>query len=270
LVAWLLAVAGGGGAGDELVPTVGPIRMELEETFDGGAARVLLTMTPAAPPAPCGKLVAAVDRAPAEIRITIRGIQLAPVGSCRLMEPPPASATIDLTGDTGRRRLILRQKAVSETFALEITDQKISIEPVGSVSVGDLASRGTLLRAPPRTVWVQIWYPSDAARKRFRPQAADLVAAIEAAGGRRFMPPAGRYAPRANAWRVLDPTAAPSPTQPPPALEYHYFTYGGRFEPLAAIGARFKKYDRRSDRPAPGPYMSVLISGWQGRDYSTR
>lgn len=266
LVALLVTVAAESGAAQNPVPLRGSIRVALEETFIDGGAKVLLTLT-ASQPTPCGELIAAVDRTGVETRITIQGIRPPKAGRCELMNPPPASATIDLTGDTGRRRLILRHGARSETFALEITDKQISIDPIDSASLSELESRGTMLRAPPHAVWVAISYPSEAARKRYRPQAAELVAALEGKGARRFTPAKGRYAAAYNAWRALDPKAPPGASPPPPAVDYLYFTYDGRFETLAEIGGRFKKYDRR-DRP--GPSMSIHISGWQGRVFNTR
>lgn len=266
LVALLVTVAAESGAAETPVPLRGSIRVALEETFSGGGAKVLLTLT-ASQPTPCGELIAAVDRTGVETRIRIQGIRPPKAGRCELMNPPPTSATVDLTGDTGRRRLLLRHGARSEAFALEITDKQISIDPIDSASLSELESRGTMLRAPPHAVWVQISYPSEAARKRYRPQAAELVAALEGKGARRFTPANGRYAAAYNAWRALDPKAPPGASSPRPAVDYFYFTYDGRFETLAEIGGRFKKYDRR-DRP--GPSMSVHISGWQGRVFNTR
>jgi hypothetical protein len=267
LLALVFAVAADSGAADKLVQLQAPIRISLEETFVAGAAKVRLTLT-ASQSAPCGRLITSVDRRGTEIWVMVDGIRPPSGGRCELMNPPPPSATIELTADTGRRRLILRYGPRSETFALEITDKQIAIDPVGPQSLSELESRGTLLRAPPQAVWVAIAYPSEAARKRYRRQAADLVAALEAAGARRFTPASGKYAARFNAWRALDPKAGPGTSEPPPPVDYHYFTYSGRFETLEAIGGRFKKYDRPHDRS--GPFMSVHISGWHGRAFNTR
>lgn len=253
------AAAAGSGVAETIAPVSDPVRMAVEETFVDGAAKVQLTLT-ASPSVPCGELVAAVDRVASEIRITIEGVRPPAGGKCLFMEPPPPSATIDLTADVGRRRLVLRDRTRVAAFALEIGERQITIEPAGPSSLTQLETAGAMLRVPPHAIWVQITYASDAARTRSRRRAADLVAALEAAGARRFTPTPGKYASRANAWQALDPHAPPSASWPPPAVDYHYFTYDGGFGALAAVGARFKKVAG----------MSVHISGWHGRVFNTR
>jgi hypothetical protein len=255
----LAAVAAGGRPAATIAPISGSVRASVEETFVDGAPKVRLVVT-APPSVPCGQLVAAVERSGAETRVRIDGVSPPDGGRCLFMEPPPPSATFDLTADTGRRRLILKHGTRADAFALEITDQRIAVEPAGATSMTQLETPGPMLRVPTRAIWVEITYDDDAARTRSRRQAANLVAALEAAGARRFTPIAGKYASRANAWQVLDPHAPRSLSWPPPSVEYDYFTYAGGFDALAAIGGRFKKVRG----------MTVHISGWQGRVFNTR
>jgi hypothetical protein len=249
-------------------PYAGPIHALFEEDFVDGQARVLLTLR-TRDLTGCGELAVSVARAPTEMTIAIAGINRK--GGVRLFcaakEPPAPSARIDLTNDVGHHTLILKSAGRTDTFALDIAQAEVTIRPVHRPGFTQLDTEGKMLRLPVHSMWVDLDYSDEAARRRFRPEAEGLIRALEAMGARRTKPTPGKYAAQYEAWAALDPHAPPSPSFPPPVVEHWYFQYDGTFEALEAIGERWKRYDH--DHSRRGAYMSTHIASWHGRYFNS-
>jgi hypothetical protein len=254
-------------AGMQRVPYEGSIRASLEEDFADGKLRVLLTLR-AHDLAGCGSLATTVTRAPAAMTIAIAGIDRDPASlMCALMEPPAPSARFDLTNDAGHTTLTVRLGERADSFALDVGPTEVGIAPLGTPAFVELKAQGKMRRVPPNVMWVRLSYRDEAARKRFRPEADALVAALTAAGAKPIKLPAGKYAARYLVFATLDPHPRPSDDDPPPTEDTYFFQYEGTFDALAKIGERWKKYDRRHDKR--GAYMSTHITDPHGRRFST-
>jgi len=249
-------------AGPQRIPYKGPIRVLLEEDFVGGTPHVLLTFR-THDLAGCGSLATSVTRAPAGMTVAIDGIDRDSAALvCMLKEPPAPSARLDLTNDAGHRTLTVRLAERSDSFALDVGPTEVGISPIGKPTFAELEAAGKMRRLPPNVMWVVLSYSDEAARKRFRPEAAALVQALTGAGAKPIKLPAGKYAARYTALGSLDPQAPPSSSWPPPAEDSYFFQYDGTIEALAKIGQRWRKFDRPHDRP--GAYMSTHITGPHG------
>jgi hypothetical protein len=66
---------------------------------------------------------------------------------------------------------------------------------------------------------------------------------------------------------ALDPHAPPPPSVPPPVVDHYYFQYDAAFGALAAVGERWRRYDRRHDRR--GAWMSTFMTSWRGDIFDT-
>jgi hypothetical protein len=250
----------------------GPVAVELHEAFKSGAALVELELK-APQGTRCGELVVSVDRSGEKIEVKIEGVRRrgrsVALILCRGEAPRAPSAIVDLTSDVGHHDLVLTRKGSSDVFGLDISAERIAIQPSRTKSISILETEGTLLRAPFHSIWLTIHYRDKAARERFREQTNTLLHELEAVGAHHFKPNAGKYAPY-GAWSALDPEPPPSKSFPPPVIDRYFFHYDGEFEPLVDIVERWKKYDRPYiDESPPDGYMSTHVAGWHGRWFNT-
>jgi len=252
----------------ELVDFSEALSLKLSESFVKGEARVQLKLTVSRDTRPrCGEVVISVERKGERIEIVVEGIRrLALV--CAMEAPPAPSATVDLTNDLGHHELVIKRQGQSDDFSLEINAKDISLRATRPPGLTVLETEGTLLRAPPHSIWVTVRY-SLGARQRFQEETRDLLQALAGVGARRFEPAPGQYATR-GAWSALDPNEPPSTSFPPPAIDCYFFHYDGEFEPLAGVVERWKRYDKQYvDDGSSEPYMRTHIDGWHGRWVST-
>jgi hypothetical protein len=243
-----------------LDPIRGTIGMRFEEELEEDGPHVVLRLGSAPS---CADIATRVARPRGRVEVFVDGTRDWPASRCLMKQRPPARAEIDLTDDTTARRLVLTTPTGSEAFAIEITADRISIEPEAELHQFALGKHGAMLRTPKNALWVEVTFSGESARLRYADKMTALTTEIEALGAKRFVPRAGRYANDYNAWHALE-----SDAQPSKLTTRFYYIYDGGFDGVKSVGAKYKAFD---PPPAPGvESMSIHFGDARGHFYNTR